>query len=141
MAQKYQIDIVFNFGFFDEIDGHFYNADAAFNKFGFFLAVYKKSHINAVPVLTQPPKPDPVTFVSSFGVTFGLFTCYDLWFQNPQRFEIDRLNVTDFLYPNGMASMGPLMTIDGIHAGWSLSHQVNLISATMFPTGGAGGSQ
>ena len=137
-SQKYGLDIVINFGVFDEVQQAYFNANAAFNRDGFLLAVYHKSHINAVPELTQPKVPDAVTFVSSFGVTFGMFICYDMWFQQPITEEIDRLGVTDFAYPNGMSSLAPLFIIDEIHAGWSLVHQVNLVSAGLFPTAGAG---
>jgi predicted amidohydrolase len=137
-AQAFKIDIVLNFGYHQLTTDEYFNSDAAFNQFGFLLAIYRKSHINARPYLTQPVTPDPITFVSSFGVQFGMFTCYDMWFHDPMDEEIRLLNVTDFVYPNGMASMAPLMTIDQVHAGWSLTHNVNLVSATMFPTGGAG---
>jgi predicted amidohydrolase len=137
-AQAFKIDIVLNFGYHQLTTDEYFNSDAAFNQFGFLLAIYRKSHINARPYLTQPVTPDPVTFVSSFGVQFGMFTCYDMWFHDPMDEEIRLLNVTDFVYPNGMASMAPLMTIDQVHAGWSLTHNVNLVSAAMFPTGGAG---
>ncbi|CUG92586.1 membrane-associated protein, putative [Bodo saltans] len=137
-AQTYKIDIVLNFGYHQTTTNEYFNSDVAFNQYGFLLAIYLKSHINARPYLTQPAKPDPVTFVSSFGVQFGMFTCYDMWFHDPMDEEIRLLNVTDFVYPNGMGSMAPLMTIDQVHAGWSLTHDVNLVSAALFPTGGAG---
>eukprot|EP00331_Platyophrya_macrostoma_P012460 CAMPEP_0176428526 /NCGR_PEP_ID=MMETSP0127-20121128/13200_1 /TAXON_ID=938130 /ORGANISM="Platyophrya macrostoma, Strain WH" /LENGTH=546 /DNA_ID=CAMNT_0017810221 /DNA_START=59 /DNA_END=1699 /DNA_ORIENTATION=+ len=138
-AQVYRMDIVFNFGFYDIISGHYYNANAVFRaSSGILLAIYRKSHINAVPFLTQPATPDHVMFVSSFGVSFGMGVCYDLWFHEPWEAEMRRANVTDFVYPNGMASLAPLETIDQLHAGFSLVHDVNFISSALFSTGGAG---
>ena len=147
-ARRYDVDIVINFcGAQTSTRGapaekrSFYNANFAFEAgTGRLLAVYRKSHINAVPTLTQPTTPDPVTYVSrkAGNVTFGLFICYDLWFVNPTTEEMATLGARDFLYPNGMASLPPVMAIDQAHAGWSLRHGVNLVSSGLFTTGGAG---
>ena len=144
-AQAFNLDVVINYCAWEQSpasgERHYYNANLVFEATtGTFLAVYRKSHINAVPTLTQPPVPDPTTYVSkkAGNVTFGLFICYDLWFMNPTQAEIDRLGARDFLYPNGMGSLPPAMAIDQAHAGWSLARGVNLASAGLFTDGGAG---
>ena len=53
-----------------------YNTEVAFSEDGAVLAVYHKSHIwGTSPILDQPVVADPVTFDTSFGVTFGVLVC------------------------------------------------------------------
>lgn len=45
--------------------------------------MYQKSHVWFKKCFDEPAQPDYVTFNASFGVTFGMFTCYDILFSTP----------------------------------------------------------
>eukprot|EP00672_Neobodo_designis_P008597 CAMPEP_0174856752 /NCGR_PEP_ID=MMETSP1114-20130205/36197_1 /TAXON_ID=312471 /ORGANISM="Neobodo designis, Strain CCAP 1951/1" /LENGTH=525 /DNA_ID=CAMNT_0016091557 /DNA_START=35 /DNA_END=1612 /DNA_ORIENTATION=- len=131
------IDVVINFCAYDAYDRAYYNVDVAFAA-GAVGAVYVKSHITGTgPYLSQPWRPDAVTFKSSFGVTFGMFTCYDFWFAEPQNEEM-RAGVRDFLFPSEMASGPPFFTVTAAAAGWSHLHGINVVGSASFGTGFVG---
>lgn len=146
-AQKFGLDVCINYCENTTIpdpqlpagETKSFNVDVCFvARSGALMAKYRKSHITGTgPRLSQPKEPDAVIFNSSFGVQFSLFTCYDFWFLEPMRTAM-KLGVTDFLFPNEMASGPPYFVGPSGQAGWSLAHGVNLVASTSFGTGGAG---
>jgi hypothetical protein len=130
--------VVINYCALNVSSGLIYNTDVAFDRSGAVVAVYRKSHITGTgPYIHQPVDPDPVTFRTDFNTTFGMFTCYDLWFWQPMREEM-LAGVDAFLFPNEMASPAPYMTTFDAVVGWSMMNQVDVIASTSFTTGGAG---
>ena len=139
LAQRYNFDVVINYCAYNVTNKLYYNIDVGMTKDGHVNAVYRKSHIVGTgPYLSQPATPDPVVFRSSFGVTFGMFTCYDFWFLEPMRYEIQMMGVRDFLFPNEMASGAPVLFGPPMSSGWSRHHDVNLVVSASFGTGTTG---
>lgn len=64
-------------------DDKYYNTELVVSESGAVLAVYRKSHVWYTKCFDEPATPDLVTFNASFGVEFGLFTCYDILFSTP----------------------------------------------------------
>lgn len=140
LAQQLHVDIVINYCAVNATTGKMWNVDVGFTAgTGAVGAVYLKSHVTGTgKYLSQPTKPDPVTFNSSFGVVFGMFTCYDFWFLDPALQEMTTMGVTDFLFPSEMASGPPFFSIAEAAVGWSHVHDVNVAGSTSFGTGFAG---
>lgn len=61
----------------------YFNTQLVVGESGRVLAKYRKSHVFFTKCFDQPATPDLVTFNASFGVEFGLFTCYDILFSSP----------------------------------------------------------
>lgn len=53
------------------------------------------------------------TFTTDFGVTFGLFVCFDIMFETPAvKILEDNVNVTDVIFPTAWLSMTPFLTCE-----------------------------
>ena len=66
-------------------DGRYqFNTDVAFTD-GTLPARYRKVHLFGFEktYFNTVRQPEVVTFITSFGVTFGVFTCFDLLFYDP----------------------------------------------------------
>jgi len=112
-------------------DNHFlYNTAVAFDEHGVLVAKYHKRHNGGTfPILDEPRyKAELSTFVSSFGVKFGLFICYDMDFQEPAS-GLYALGVRDFLFPTFWDNEPPMQTAAATQQGWSRAWGVNLIAA------------
>jgi len=112
-------------------DGHFLlNTAVAFDEQGFFVAKYHKRHNGGTyPILDEPNGPAEVSsFVSSFGVRFGLFICYDMDFAEPATALYD-MGVRDFLFPTFWDNEPPFQTAAASQQGWSRTWGVNLVAA------------
>jgi len=112
-------------------DNHFlYNTAVAFDEQGDLVAIYHKRHNGGTyPVLDQPKGAAQVSsFVSSFGVRFGLFICYDMDFSEPAA-DLYALGVRDFLFPTFWDNEPPFQTAAATQQGWSRAWGVNLVAA------------
>ena len=69
-----------------------------------------------------------------------MFTCYDFWFRAPMNTLIQR-GITDFLFPNELASGPPVFIMAHAVAGWSARHSVNVVASSSFGTGASGAFQ
>jgi len=62
----------------------------------------------------QFDKPNPIqlsTFATDFGVIFGVFTCFDIIFQDPPiRLLENGLNIRNFVFPTAWVDEFPYMT-------------------------------
>jgi pantetheine hydrolase len=65
-------------------DGKIYNTEVAISETGVLLAKYHKLNPWFTKTFDEPDK-EVITFETSFGVTFGLFICYDLYNKEPQQ--------------------------------------------------------
>lgn len=110
-------------------DGHYqYNTDVIFNEHGEFVTKYYKSH--EFPSLQKSydevPQPSQVTYKSSFGVEFGVFTCYDIMFADPAK--VMRANgIEHFLYPVQQGKAGESAIIEP----WSRNNDAVVLSANL----------
>jgi pantetheine hydrolase len=62
------------------------------------------------PALNVTEEADLAVFTTSFGATFGTFTCMDLLFYNPAVRLVKELNVTDIAFPTAWFSELPFLT-------------------------------
>lgn len=122
-----------------------------------FVIRYRKINLYNEPKLT--PGNETVTFDTEFGVTFGLFTCFDILYQNPSRDILDDPRVTDIIYSAGWFSTLPFYSgkskilhyLDifllqfisalSVQHGYASANGVNLLAANYdSPKDGNGGS-
>lgn len=50
------------------------------------------------------------TFYTDFGVTFGMFSCFDILFKNPALKIFDNKSVTDVIYTTAWSSQLPFLS-------------------------------
>ena len=115
-------------------DSHYqYNTDILFNEDGEIVAKYHKSHEwpGFTDVYDQVPEPSRVTYKSSFGVTFGLFICYDIMFEDPPKI-LRQEGVEHFLYAVSQGDAG----LHTLIKDWSKHQQAVVLAANL----GAGSS-
>lgn len=110
-------------------DNHYqYNTNVVFDETGRFVAKYYKSH--EFPGLRkaydQVPAPSEVVFQSSWGIKYGIFTCYDIMFTDPAK-ELRKQGIEHFLYPVEQGQIGE----DTIIAHWSKSEDAVLLSSNL----------
>ena len=141
MARQYAMVLVVNMGDVQVCssstdshcpsDGHYqFNTDVVFDSDGSLLAKYHKTHLFAGEALVFdfPPSVEVVTFKVSFGVTFGIFTCYDILFCDPP-FELIQENVKNIIFPTYWGNEFPFYISIHLQQGWSWRTGVNFIGA------------
>lgn len=57
----------------------------------------------------QPSEIEAVTFETDFGLTFGVFVCFDIYFEYPLRTLLEA-GVKHFVYPTKWMNQAPFMT-------------------------------
>ncbi|XP_018335021.1 vanin-like protein 2 [Agrilus planipennis] len=83
-----------------------YNTDVVFDRNGVVIAKYRKVNLFNEAFVT--PGNTTVTFQTDFGVTFAIFTCFDILFKNP---SVDVLTdtISDVIYPVAWFSEVPFL--------------------------------
>ncbi|XP_005179985.3 vanin-like protein 2 [Musca domestica] len=120
-----------------------YNTNVVLDRQGRVISRYRKTHLyryewRSTNVLAEP---ELATFTTDFGVTFGHFICFDMLFYNPAKVLIDRLNITDIIYPTYWFSELPFLTAVQLQEGWAFANNVNLLAAdASYPQGQNTGS-
>jgi pantetheine hydrolase len=110
-------------------DGHFqYNTDVLFDESGKIVAKYHKSHewTPYIGAYDQVPEPSQVTYLSSFGVNFGLFICFDIMFPDPAK-ELRAAGISHFLYAVAQGDAG----LKTIITDWSANQQATVLAANL----------
>mmetsp|Transcript_20929 Transcript_20929/g.30162 ORF Transcript_20929/g.30162 Transcript_20929/m.30162 type:complete len:307 (+) Transcript_20929:30-950(+) len=110
-------------------DGHYqYNTDVVFDESGNMIAKYHKSHewVSLKVAYDQPKTPSEISFLSSFGVEFGLFICFDIMFEDPPKVLRSR-GVKHFLYAVMQGDIGERLLIEP----WSKNNQATVLSANL----------
>ena len=139
MAREYTMVLVANMGDVQECsgspdcppDGHYQlNTDVVFDSDGSLLAKYHKTHLTAKEFLALdfPPNVEVVTFKVSFGVTFGIFTCYDIGFCDPP-FKLIQEGMKNIIFPTYWPNQYPMYISSHLQQGWSWRTGVNFIGA------------
>lgn len=106
-----------------------FNVAVAFHKDGQLKAKYRKSHLFFEFQFNEPPNgPDVVSWVSSFGVNFGMFICFDIMFPFPSQKLIDQ-GVHDFVYPTWWVNKPPMLTAPAAQSGFASGNSVNFIAS------------
>jgi len=134
-ARLHKIAMVANL--IDDQQGKIYNTDVAFDTDGTFLAKYHKQNLWGESNIDVPDKCVEATFKTSFGVTFGMFTCADLIFEHPA-VDMAKKGIHNFAIPvawgNSMASLQVMPYAQG----WSALHGVNIIISNLRSWDGSG---
>ena len=145
MARNFSIAVVANMGDVKPCDtktdpncpddGRYqFNTDVAFDTDGTLLARYRKMHLFSIEktYFNTPLQPEVVTFTTSFGVTFGVFTCFDLLFYDPA--IVLGESVRNIVFPTAWMDGLPTLISVGIQQGWSRALSVNFLAANQhFP--------
>jgi len=120
-------------------DGRFqYNTQVAFDERGAFLARYHKSHLFFEPGFDQAA-PEPVTFTTSFGVTFGMLICFDQLWAEPQRTLFSH-GVQNFALSLYWQNFPPFMTATQVQRANSYLRGINLLASNIGLSTGSSGS-
>ena len=71
---------------------------------------YRKFNLLVEKAFNSPKEPDLCTFKTDFGVTFGMFICFDILFTEPSVRLVKEKHVTDIVYSAAWFSEMPLLT-------------------------------
>jgi predicted amidohydrolase len=111
-------------------DNHYqFNTDVLFDESGAIVAKYHKSHEwpGLLAAYDQPDTPSRVSYKSPvIGVEFGLFTCFDIMFEDPAR-ELVKEGVQHFLYPVQQGVWGDATLIPH----WSKQNQATILASNV----------
>lgn len=140
LAEEYKVVLVANMGDIQPCtneqcpsDGKYhFNTNVVFESEGTLIAKYHKVNLYAGETKIFNPgthsNTSCVSFDTSFGVTFGTFTCYDLLFQEPANCLLSK-NVENFVLPTAWGSLYPFYMSTAVQQGWSRKHGVNFLAA------------
>eukprot|EP00592_Proboscia_alata_P022619 CAMPEP_0194425568 /NCGR_PEP_ID=MMETSP0176-20130528/24830_1 /TAXON_ID=216777 /ORGANISM="Proboscia alata, Strain PI-D3" /LENGTH=593 /DNA_ID=CAMNT_0039235935 /DNA_START=82 /DNA_END=1863 /DNA_ORIENTATION=- len=111
-------------------DGHLqFNTAVAFDTDGTFLVKYHKTNFWGEDNYLDPPQGcQQVSFDTSFGVTFGLAICADIFYEFPNKPLIDN-GIQNFVSPIAWSNYMAHMQAMPWHQGWSLRNCVNIMFA------------
>ena len=125
-ARRSSIAIVANLAEYDGTSGLMYNTDVVFDTDGTFIATYRKQNLYGEREMSTPltPRCAEVTFNTTFGVRFGLFTCADLIYAQPAVRLLQAppvgAGVRHFVMPTSWSNVDAQMQVSGYAQGWSL---------------------
>ena len=110
-------------------DGRYqYNTAVAFDPLGRLVAAYHKTNLYYEPEW-NPGSGQPVTFATSFGVTFGLMICFDIMNTRPQAALLADTAVTDFILPSWWVNINPQITSTQQQQAWARTFRRTLLAA------------
>ena len=116
-------------------DGRYqFNTDVVFENDGRLIAKYHKRHLyGGEEMIFNTPPSTHVTFKTSFGVTFGVFTCYDILYCNPP-LELVEQGVKNFIFPTAWGNVYPFYVSTAFQQAWSRRTQTNFLASNQhFP--------
>ena len=112
-------------------DGRYqFNTDVVFENDGSFVTKYRKFNLygNETKVFDAPLTPEHVMFNTSFGVTFGIFTCNDITFWDPPLVLVEK-GVQNFIFPTAWGNTPPYFVSVAFQQTWSLVTGTTLLAA------------
>lgn len=144
IAQNSSIAVVANMGdvqYCEKSDPHCpgdgryqFNTDVVFDTDGTMLAKYHKQHLFHEKAFNTPQKPEIVIFKTSFGVKFGVFTCFDMVFRDPAIELVEKYGIRNIVFPTAWMDGFPIMASVEYQQAWSRLTCVNLLAANQhFP--------
>ncbi|KAL9961908.1 hypothetical protein ACROYT_G030944 [Oculina patagonica] len=111
-------------------DGRYqFNTDVVFDTDGTLLAKYHKQHLYHEDQFNTPQEAEIVIFKTSFGVTFGVFTCFDMLFYDPAIELVQKFGVRNIVFPTAWMDGFPILASVEYQQGWSRLTCVNLLAA------------
>ncbi|XP_063905156.1 vanin-like protein 2 [Zophobas morio] len=108
----------------------YYNTNLVFDRNGNVIKKYRKINLFGEPNLAPGSSNQSTIFSTDFGVTFGIFTCFDILYTNPSRTVLTN-NITDVVYPTSWFSTMPFYASLSVQHGYSTSTKVNLLAANL----------
>lgn len=139
IAQNSSIVVVANMGdvqYCEKSDPHCpkdgkyqFNTDVVFESDGTLIAKYHKQHLFHEKQFNTPQKAEIVVFNTSFGVTFGVFTCFDMLFHDPAITLVEKYGVRNIVFPTAWMDGFPILASVEFQQGWSRLTCVNLLAA------------
>ncbi|XP_054264602.1 vanin-like protein 1 [Macrosteles quadrilineatus] len=142
-AKKYNMYAVINTGeqYYSSTTNktEYYNSNVAIDKNGTVVARYRKFNPYGEPV--TKPALDLHTFTTDFNVTFGMFICFDIDFEEPGVVLARDYGVKHFAFPHCWISELPFLT--AIQAQWGFAYSLDtvlLASGCNYPSSGGTGS-
>ncbi|EFX88215.1 hypothetical protein DAPPUDRAFT_311789 [Daphnia pulex] len=101
-------------------DGAFqYSSDVVFDRNGFLLARYRKTHLFLEPLFQVPIATDLTVFSTDFGINFGMMTCFDIMFYEPALTLYYQQGIKDFVFPTAWVDELPFLTAIQMQEGWT----------------------
>lgn len=116
-------------------DGRYqFNTDVVFDTDGTLLAKYHKQHLYHEKAFNTPQKPEIVIFKTSFGIEFGVFTCFDMVYHDPAIELVEKYGIRNIVFPTAWMDGFPIMASVEYQQAWSRLTCVNLLAANQhFP--------
>ena len=106
-----------------------YNTDVAFDTDGRLLAKYHKQHLFFEDAFDTPEMVNHAIFTTSFGVQFGMFTCFDILFEKPALDLVYQYSVRNIIFPTGWINQFPHLSSTEVQQAWSRVTSTNLLAA------------
>ena len=140
LAKKYSVVLVANMGDIQPCTSeqcpkdhkYNFNTNVVFETDGTLIAKYHKMNLYAGEANIFNPgvysNNTCISFETSFGVTFGTFTCYDLLFQEPANCLLSK-RIQNFVLPTAWGSSYPFYMSIAVQQGWSRKQGINLLAA------------
>ena len=133
LALNYQVVLIANM--VDKQGSNYYNTDVVFENDGNLIAKYHKINLFGpeTTMFTPGTQTNGVTFETNFGVTFGIFTCFDILFPQPSHFLLNS-GIKNFVFPTAWGNKFPMYMSTAVQQGWSSKNKVNLLAANLHIT-------
>lgn len=128
MAQENFVYVVINLITRDQECDCFYNTQVAFDRQGQIVAKYHKYNLYSELHISRPPSPTPVSFTTDFGITVGLFICFDINYPHPSQ-DLVSQRVDVIAYSTAWVDEVPFLTAPQYHSGWALANDVTVLAA------------
>ncbi len=113
-------------------DGRYqFNTNVVFETNGALIAKYHKQNLYSGEnnyFDAGAPSSNCISFHTSFGVTFGTFTCFDLLYNEPGDCLLKK-GVKNFVLPTAWGNNFPFYVSIGVQQSWSLKHSINFLAA------------
>ncbi|KAG5873699.1 hypothetical protein JTB14_000874 [Gonioctena quinquepunctata] len=120
----------------------YYNTNVAFDKEGKIVGKSRKINLYYEPMLTPGNSSENrAIFNTDFGITFGMFTCFDMFFFDPSRSILVNTSVSDIIFPTAWFSALPFFHSLSFHSAYAMANKVNVLASNLNdPMEGMGGS-
>jgi len=110
-------------------DGRFqWNTALVIDASGHMVVKYHKSHLFGGGAVFDQAAAEAVSFMSDFGVRFGIFICFDMMYTEPIS-QLLQEGVRDILFPSWWVNGVPTTDAVAAQQAFSRLHNVNLIAA------------
>ena len=141
-ARNFETVIVANMGEVQNCSGvkgcpkdgrHQYNTNVVFESDGRLIARYRKQNLyDPEKLLYDADTTDScVTFATSFGITFGTMTCFDLLYKNPGDCIVNKEHIKHVVLPTAWGNNYPFYMSIVIQQAWSMKQRINFLAANV----------